>query len=195
MIVTQQHSPLLSSYWLPSGMTVTARAVGLINIANGSHGKCVLALGNSSLGPPPVANLANAIAGAGNGPLNLTGCSIGTNSNDANSITLAGSAHINLIEANGNLGGLASTVGGYSFSGTGSVRRCTSIACTTPTADPPVTGAGATPDPYSSGLTIPSPASPCPSPLSLISGTPPAQLICVTEPILAVCASINLAEV
>jgi hypothetical protein len=106
VIVSARYSPLLSSYWLTSAFNISARAVALINIANGSNGKCVLALGNSSLGPPPVANLANAIAGAGNGPLNLTGCSIGTNSNNAHSITLAGSAHINLIEANGNLGGL-----------------------------------------------------------------------------------------
>jgi Flp pilus assembly protein TadG len=180
VIVSQLHSPLLSSYWLPSGMTVSARAVALINIANGPGANCALALGISSTG---VANQANAITGAGNSPLNLKGCSIATNSNNANSITLSGSACINLVEENGYLGSRASTVGNYSFSGTASVRSCTSVsgqlctgstACVNPTPTPPLTSAGVTPDPYS-GVTIPSPSLPCPSPLSLISGTPPAQ--------------------
>jgi Flp pilus assembly protein TadG len=174
VIVSQPHSPLLSSYWLPSGMTVKARAVALINVANGSNANCALALGISS-------NQANAITGAGNAPLNLTGCSIATNSNNTNSLTLRGSACINLVKENGVLGGRVSTVGNYSNSGTATVQSCTSVSgsacsgsCSGATAAPPLTSAGATPDPYS-GMTIPSPSSPCPSPLSLINGTPPAQ--------------------
>ena len=180
VIVSQVHSPLLSSYWLPSGMTATARAVALINLANGPGANCALALGISSDG---TADQANAITGAGNAPLNLTGCSIATNSNNANSITLSGSACINLVKENGVLDSRASTVGNYSFSGTATVRSCTSVSgqlcssssnCTSATPAPPLTSAGVTPDPYS-GVTIPSPSLPCPSPLSLISGTPPAQ--------------------
>jgi Putative Flp pilus-assembly TadE/G-like len=75
VIVSQSHSPLLSSYWLPNGMTVTARAVALINATtNGSGGgssaDCILALGDSSGGST---NLASAITANGNARLNLQG--------------------------------------------------------------------------------------------------------------------------
>ena len=171
VIVSQPHSPLLSSYWLPSGMTVKARAVALINVANGSNANCALALGISSTG---VANQANAITGAGNAPLNLTGCSITTNSSNTNSITLSGSACINLVKENGVLGGRVSTVGNYSHSGTATVQSCTSVSgsacsgsCSGATAAPPLTSAGATPDPYA-GVTIPS-GSTCSTLSSLVS--------------------------
>ncbi|MBV9289599.1 MAG: hypothetical protein JO288_17585 [Hyphomicrobiales bacterium] len=150
VIVSQSHSPLLSALYLSNAMTISARAVALINVANGSGAVCVLALGKSSGG---TANLANAITGAGAAPLNLIGCSVTTNSSDTNSITLSGSAHINLL-----LGGRASTVGNYSYSGTASVESCTSLSgstCNGATQSPPPTGVGATPDPYAD-VTIPS---------------------------------------
>lgn len=157
VIVSQRHTPLLSSYWLKDAITVTARAVAVINVVNGSGANCILALGVSSKGPPPVTNQTNAITGEGTSPLNLQGCSVTTNSSDATSIALSGSAHINLVAVNGNLGGRASTVGGYSQSGTASVQSCSDLACSTPINDnvTPVTGAGATPDPYAQ-VTIPS---------------------------------------
>jgi hypothetical protein len=43
VIVTQLHSPMLSSYWLPKGITVTGRAVAVINVATGSDANCVRA--------------------------------------------------------------------------------------------------------------------------------------------------------
>ena len=51
-IVSQSHTPLLSGYWLKNAMTVSARAVALINTTtgNGSGADCMLALGNSSTG-------------------------------------------------------------------------------------------------------------------------------------------------
>ena len=155
VIVSLSHSPLLSAYYLSNAITITGRAVALLNVANGSGADCVLALGKSSGG---TANLANAITGAGAAPLNLIGCSVTTNSSNANSITLSGSAHINLVEVNGVLGGRASTVGNYSDSGTASVESCTSLTgstCNGATAAPPLTAAGDTPDPYAS-VTIPS---------------------------------------
>ena len=79
--VPQSHSPLLSSYWRPSGMTVKARAVALIGasgIGGGSNANCILALGNTAVGGP--ATLAEAITANGAAQLNLQGCSIGTNS-------------------------------------------------------------------------------------------------------------------
>ena len=48
-IVSQSHTPLLSSYWLSNAMTVTARAVALINVTRTARARTAcLALGNSS---------------------------------------------------------------------------------------------------------------------------------------------------
>ena len=159
VIVSQPHSPLLSSYWLPSGMTVKARAVAVINVANGSNANCILALGKSSAG---TANLANAITGTNSATVNLTGCSVGTNSDSTSSITLTNSSHINLVKVSGHLAGRASTVGEYSFVNSSSAQSCTSItgsACNGAINVTPSTSAAATPDPYA-GVTIPS-ASAC----------------------------------
>ena len=42
-IVSQSHTPLLSGYWLKNAMTVSARAVALINYrVNGSSANCIL---------------------------------------------------------------------------------------------------------------------------------------------------------
>jgi hypothetical protein len=178
VIVSQSHSPLLSSYWLPNAMTVKARAVALIGasgIGGGSSASCVLALGKSSVGGP--ADLAEAITAKGNAQVNLQGCSIGTNSNassataNQNAIYFGsnGSAATNLIETNSILGGRVSAVGGASIvancstpGGGSCVRRCTSLsACggSTAVAVTPVTGAAATPNPYA-GVTVPT-ASTC----------------------------------
>jgi hypothetical protein len=175
VIVSQLHSPLLSSYWLSSAMSVSARAVALINVTTngsggGSNANCILALGNSSGG---TANLAEAITAKGNARLNLQGCSIGTNSN-ASSATAnqnaiyfgpGGSAAINLIESNNILGGQVSAVGGVSISGNGSntAESCTSVSgatCNNAATVTPLTGVGATPNPYA-GVTVPAPASTC----------------------------------
>ena len=85
-IVSQSHTPLLSGYWLKSAMTVSARAVALINTTtgNGSGADCMLALGNSSTG----ATLTQTVWGQGNARLNLTGCSLGVNSSNTNSVYL-----------------------------------------------------------------------------------------------------------
>ncbi len=167
VIVTQTHSPLLSSYLLPNAMTITARAVALVSTSSsggGSNAYCMLALGNSSGGS---ANLAEAIWANGNGRLNLQGCSIGTNSSangggsaDAIYFGPKGSAAINLIESNDILGGRVSAVGGVSIAGNGgnTAESCTSVSgstCNGSQTVTPVTGIGATPDP-NSGLTIPS---------------------------------------
>ena len=171
VIVSQSHSPLLSSYWLPNAMTVKARAVALIGASGtggGSSANCILALGRSSGGP---ANLAESIVADGDAQLNLQGCSIGTNSSangggsaDAIYFGPKGSAAINLIESNNILGGRVSAVGGASISGNGSntAQSCTSLSGTTCNGAQtvtPITGAAATPDP-DAGVTVPT-ASTC----------------------------------
>ncbi len=170
VIVSQSHSPLLSSYWLPSAMTVKARAVALIGasgIGGGSSASCVLALGNSASGGP--ANLAQAITSNGDGQMNLQGCSVATNStangggsSDAIYFGPHGSAAINLIETNNLLGGRVSAVGGVNIAGNGTntVQSCSSYTlssstCNGANAVAPVTGAAATPDP-DAGVTVPS---------------------------------------
>jgi hypothetical protein len=177
VIVSQSHSPLLSSYWLSSAMPVSARAVALINVTTngsggGSNANCILALGKSSGG---TANLAEAITANGNARLNLQGCSIGTNSSAsgtgaANAIYFGskGSAAINLIESNNILGGQVSAVGGVSISGNGSntAERCTSVSgttCNNAATVTPLTGVGAMPNPYA-GVTVPSAATCLPLP-------------------------------
>jgi Flp pilus assembly protein TadG len=161
-IVSQSHTPLLSSYWLSSAMTVKARAVALINAANGSSADCLLALGNSSTG----ANLTQAVWGQGNGRLNLSGgCSLADNSSDPDSVYLGpkGSAAINLGEVNSRLAGRVSTVGDYDspLPGGNEIQSCTSITgsppatCNGPVSVTPITGAGAVADPFA-GVTIPS---------------------------------------
>jgi hypothetical protein len=182
VIVSQSHSPLLSSYWLSSAMTVKARAVALIGasgIGGGSSANCILALGKSSGG---TANLAEAITANGAAQLNLQGCSIGTNSSAsgsgaANAIYFgsAGNAAINLIKTDSILGGNVSAVGGASIvancsSPTNCTRSCTSVSgstCNGGIAVLPVTTAAATPDP-NAGVTIPSGAT-CSSLSSLVS--------------------------
>ena len=168
VIVSQSHTPLLSSYWLASAFNITARAVALINATTngsggGSNANCILALGNSSGGS---ANLAEAIWANGNARLNLQGCSIGTNSSangggaaDAIYFGPKGSAAINLIKSNLYLGGRVSAVGGVSIAGNGSntVESCTSVSgstCNNAVTVTPVTGVGATPNP-DAGVTIP----------------------------------------
>ena len=174
VIVSQSHSPLLSSYWLSSAVSVSARAVALINVTTngsggGSNANCILALGNSSGG---TANLAEAIVADGNAQLDLQGCSIGTNSSASgsgasNAIYFGphGSAAINLIESNNILGGQVSAVGGVSISGNGSntAESCTSVSgttCNNAATVTPLTGVDATPNPYA-GVTVPAPASTC----------------------------------
>jgi Flp pilus assembly protein TadG len=158
VIVSQSHSPLLSSYWLPSEITVTGRAVALINVANGSGANCAQALGISSDG---TADQASAITANGSARLNVYGCSVGTNSR-AGGGSGPPSAAINLVETNGVLGGRVSAVGGVSIA---TVESCTSVSgstCNGAATVAPLTGAGATPDPYASTST-PS-ASTCLSP-------------------------------
>jgi hypothetical protein len=72
-------------------MTVTGRAVASINVGNGPGANCALALGISSDGP---VDQANAITGEGNGPLNLSGCSISTNSNNAGNYSDSGTPSV-----------------------------------------------------------------------------------------------------
>ncbi len=178
VIVSQSHAPLLSGYWLPNAISVTARAVALIKATTngsggGSNANCVLALGEAAGG---TADLASAITANGNAQLNLQGCSIGTNSSasdggsaDAIYFGPNGSAAINLVETqpnpetNPNLGGRVSAVGGVSISGNGSsiVESCTSVTgstCNNAQTVSPVTPVGATPDPYAN-VTIPSASS------------------------------------
>jgi Flp pilus assembly protein TadG len=161
-IVSQSHTPLLSSYWLSNAMTVSAKAVALINTTNGSSADCLLALGNSSTG----ANLTQAVWGQGNGRLNLSGgCSLADNSSDPDSVYLGpkGSAAINLGEVNSRLAGRVSTVGNYDspLPGGNEIQSCTSITgsppatCNGPVSVTPITAAGAVPDPFA-GATIPS---------------------------------------
>ena len=198
VIVSQTHSPLLSSYLLPNAMTITARAVALVGTSSsggGSNAYCMLALGNSSGGS---ANLAEAIWANGNGRLNLQGCSIGTNSSangggsaDAIYFGPKGSAAINLIESNDILGGRVSAVGGVSIAGNGgnTAESCTSVSgstCNGAQTVTPVTGVGATPDPNSS-VTIPSATvSSCSNLSTLVS--PWDSKSCARETIPAVCA-------
>jgi Putative Flp pilus-assembly TadE/G-like len=156
VIVSQPHTPMLSAYWFSSAATVSARAVALINTSGGTSADCALALGKSSTG----ANVADAITGNGNARLNVTGCSVFSNSSNANSIFLGpkGSAAINLIKTGGNLAGNLGTVGGDSISGGSNIESCTSVsgaACSGASALTANTGAASVPDPYATA-TIPS---------------------------------------
>ena len=162
--MSQLHTPLLSSYWLKNAITVTARAVAVINVATGSGANCVLALGNSAAGGP--ANLAEAITADGNAELNLQGCSVTTNSSadnggSADAIYFGPNAVINLVETppNPNPGGRVSAVGGVSICRLrAKLHQCLGLYLQRRRSGHPAHRGGATPDPYS-GVTIPSASS------------------------------------
>jgi Putative Flp pilus-assembly TadE/G-like len=147
VVVTNPHTPLLSSYWLSSAPQISARAVALIDANKGAGEACALALGKTSGG---TTNLPDAITANGNAKLNLTGCSAFSNSSSADAIYYGpkGSASINLIQVNDRLLGSVGTPGGTVLSAASSINNCTDSTCGTSSPVLPLDGAGALPDPY-----------------------------------------------
>jgi Flp pilus assembly protein TadG len=100
---TRPQMPILSSLFLNAAIPVGGNAIAVIDSSNG--GNCMIALGNSSLGPPPISNANPAIQiQGGGGPavnINLVGCGVFSNSSAScsnnphdGSIVLSGSARM-----------------------------------------------------------------------------------------------------
>lgn len=87
VIVAQPQKALISAMFLPSGPTIQARSVALVNTSGSG---CVVALDRGNV---------TDISDSGGTILNLNNCSLYVNAPDSNALSMSGSATINALSA------------------------------------------------------------------------------------------------
>ena len=128
VIVTQPQTPRLAGYWLKNNVSICGRGVALVP----SVGDCILALKGTGAAVTSVGKINNL-------SINLTNCSLFSDSTSSNSITLNGNNNSINFLAGPNGTGAVGTAGGIDVTG-----NSKSQISNATTGDPPVA------DPYAS---------------------------------------------
>jgi hypothetical protein len=127
VIVTQPRTPFLAGIWLKNNVSICGRGVAIVP----NTGDCILALGTSGAAISTVAKVNNL-------NIDLTGCSIFSNSTSSNSITINGNNNVITADAVGSAGGIL-------MNGNSKSTIFNSITGAPPVADPYATSAASWP--------------------------------------------------